>query len=201
MVGVRRYSGARSSYAALKMAAHSTSWSLEKPGSNKAPYLVIGMADRWDIPPYGSFPIAGHEATNPFAGNTITRQVGPAASANRTEKIESGPLLLSSLLDPTARVRGLTNFRAEPTSPRQTNQRSPALVGAGVYSLLDDRSAPGSFLYGYQANYLPSRQWLADNESVTHKVGQAPRPLLRHEFGGWRLPVLLFLLSSTAVSR
>jgi hypothetical protein len=91
--------------AALDMTAHSTLWSLEGPGSNNAPYLVIGMADRGDTPSYGSLRIAEDEATNPSVGNTITRQGGPAASANRTEKIESGPLVLSSLLDPTAGVR------------------------------------------------------------------------------------------------
>jgi hypothetical protein len=184
--------------AALNMTAHSTLWSLEGPGSNNAPYLVIGMADRGNTPSYGSLRIAEDEATNPSAGNTITRQGGPDASANRTEKIESGPLVLSSPLDPTAEVPGLTNFRAEPISARQTIQRSPDLAGAKVYRLLDDRSAPGSFPYGYQANYLSSKQWLADNESFTHEVVQAPRPLFELEFGSWRLPVTL---SGAAVSR
>ena len=184
--------------AALNMTAHSTLWSLEGPGSNNAPYLVIGMADRGNTPSYGSLRIAEDEATNPSAGNTITRQGGPDASANRTEKIECGPLVLSSPLDPTAEVPGLTNFRAEPISARQTIQRSPDLAGAKVYRLLDDRSAPGSFPYGYQANYLSSKQWLADNESFTHEVVQAPRPLFELEFGSWRLPVTL---SGAAVSR
>jgi hypothetical protein len=184
--------------AALDMTAHSTLWSLEGPGSNNAPYLVIGMADRGDTPSYGSLRIAEDEATNPSVGNTITRQGGPAASANRTEKIESGPLVLSSLLDPTAGVPGLTNFRVEPISARQTIQRSPDLARAKVYRLVDDRSAPRSFLYGYQANYLPSKQRLANNESFTHEVVQAPRPLFELEFGGWHLPVML---SGAAVSR
>jgi len=184
--------------AALGMTAHSTLWSLEGPGSNDAPYLVIGMADRGDTPPYSSLRIAEDQATNPSAGNTITRQDGPAASANRTEKIESGPLALSSLPDPTTGVPGLTNFRAEPIGARQTIQRSPDLAYAKAYSLLDDMSAPGSFLYGYQANYLPSKQRLANNKSFTYEVVQAPRPLFELEFGGWRLPVML---SGAAVSR
>jgi hypothetical protein len=184
--------------AALGMTAHSTLWSLEGLVSDNAPYLVIGMADRGDTPSYGSLRIAGDEAPNPSAGNTITRRGGLAASAKRTETIESGPLVLSSLLDPRAGVPGLTSFRAEPVSARQTIQRSPDLAGAKVYRLLDDRSAPGSFPYGYQANYLSSKQWLADNESFTHEVVQAPRPLFELEFGSWRLPVTL---SGAAVSR
>src|SRR5258708_39649073 len=43
--------------APLNMTAHSTLWSLEGPGSNNAPYLVIGMADRGGTPSYGSLRI------------------------------------------------------------------------------------------------------------------------------------------------
>jgi hypothetical protein len=182
----------------LKMTAHSTLWPLEVPGSNTVPHLVIGMADRQDAPSYGSLRNRWRRDNESLGRNTTTRQDGLDASANRTEKIESGPLVLSSLLDPTAGVPGLTNFRAEPISARQTVQRSPDLAGAKVYRLLDDRSAPGSFLYGYQANYLPSKQWLANNEPFTHEVVQAPRPLFELEFGDWRLPVML---SGAAVSR
>lgn len=167
----------------------------------RAPHLLISMTDHTDFEPAGSLRtspvrIAGDEATNPSAGNTITRQGGPAASANRTEKIQSGPLVLSSFFDPTASP-GLTNFRAEPIGARQTIQRSPDLAGAKVYRLLDDRSAPGSFLHGYQANYLPSEQWLANYESFAHEVVQAPRPLFELDFGSWRFPVML---SGAAVS-
>jgi hypothetical protein len=94
----------------VKTVAHSTLGSLEWPGSNPAPYLVIGMADRQDTPSYGSFGIPEEEATNSSARDTIAREVGPAPSANRTVTIESGPLELSSLLEPTAEVRGPTNF-------------------------------------------------------------------------------------------
>jgi hypothetical protein len=184
--------------AALDMTAHSTSWSLERSGSNNAPYLVIGMADRGDTPSYALLRTAGDEATNRSAENTVTRQGGPAASANRTEKIESGPLVLSSLPDSTVRVPGLTNLRVEPINARQTIQRSPELAGAKVNRFLDDSSAPGSFLYGCQANCLRSKQRLANNESYTHEVVQAPRPLFELEFGGWRLPVML---SGAAVSQ
>jgi hypothetical protein len=186
---------------ALRMTTDSNSWSLERPESNQAPYLVISMARLSDIPPYGSLRIAGDRATNPTAGNTKTRQLGTAASADRTKGVESGPLALSSLPDPASRIRDPRNFRAELPSPRQTIQRSPGQADAKAYSLLDPRSAPGSFLYGYQADYLPSKQWLADNEDFTRDPGQAPRPLLQLEFGVWRLPVVLMALSGAAVSR
>jgi hypothetical protein len=181
---------------ALDMTAHSTLWSLEGPGSNNAPYLVIGMADRGDTPSYGSLRIAGDEATHPSA-NTRSRPVGHVASVNRAEKGESEPLILSSLFEPTAGVRGPRDFHAEGTIRRQTIQGSSDQAGA-VYSLLDDGPAFGSLLYGYQTNYLTSKQWLADNESFTHEVVQAPRPLFELEFDGWRLPVML---SGAAVSR
>jgi hypothetical protein len=179
--------------AALNMTAHSTLWSLEGRRSNKTPYLVIGMADREDSPFYGLVGIAGDEATNSSAENTITRQSGPAASVIRTGKAESCRLVLFSILDSTAGVPGLTNLRANPLSARQTTERSPHLVGVKVYRLLDDRSA-----LGYQANYLASKQRWVNTESYTHEVVQAPRPLFELEFGGWRLPVML---SGAAVSR
>ncbi len=157
--------------------------------------LDLVVAYRLDNPAYGSRRIAGDEAMNPSTGSTIMRQVGSAASASRSEKIESGPLVLSSLLQPSTGAPGLADFR---TDPRQTISRSPNPAGAKVYSLLDDGPALGSFLYGYQANYLPSKLRLANNESVTHEVVQAPRPLFELNFGSWRLPVML---SGAAVSR
>ena len=182
----------------LRVNTQSTSWSLDSPGSNKVPHLVIGMAERSDTPPHGSFRIAPDEATNPSAGSTIMRQVGPGASADRGEKTEQRPLLLSSAVDSTAGVRYFTNFRGQSPNPRQTSLSSPCLAGTEVYSLLDDMSAPGSFLFGYQPNYFPSKQFVADNGSFTHEILPAPRPLLQLEFGAWRLPVTL---SKAAVSQ
>jgi hypothetical protein len=184
--------------AALKMSAHSTLWSIEWPGSNNAPYLVIGMADSEDTPSYRSLRIAGDEATNRSVSK-ISAPIGPVASLNRGEKEgESGPLVLSSLFEPTAGVRGPRDFHAEGTIRRQTIQGSSDQTGPKVYSLLDDGPALRSLLYGYQANYLPSKQPLANNEPLTHEVVQAPRPLFEIEFGSWRLPVML---SGAAVSR
>jgi hypothetical protein len=182
---------------ALKTTAHSTLWLLEGPGSNTAPHLVIGMADRGDTPSYGSLRLAQDDAANPSARSTILRPVGPVPSVDRAEKGESGPLVLSSLFEPTAGVRGLMDFHTEGTVGRQTIQSSSDRAGATVYSILD-RSAPGSFPYAYQANYLPSKQRSANKESFTHEVEQAPRPLFELESGGWRLPVML---SGAAVSR
>jgi hypothetical protein len=149
----------------LDMTEHSTLWSLEGAASNKTPYLVLGMADRGDTQS-GLLGIPGDEATNRSAENTITRQGGLAASVNRTEKVRSDPLVLSSLLDSNAGLAVLTNVRAKPV-------------------------APGSFLYAYQSNYLLPEQRLANSESYAHKVVQVPRPLFELEFGGWRLPVML----------
>jgi hypothetical protein len=184
--------------AALDVTADSTLWSFEGPETNNVPYLVIGMADRGDIPSYHSLRIAEDQATNPSTRNAITGQDGPTASANRTEKIESASLVLSNLLNPTAGMEGLTNVRAEPASARQAVLRSPDLTGAKVYPSINDMLSPGSFLCGYQANTLPSKRRLRNNESFTHKVTQAPRPLFELEFGSWRLPVML---SEAAVSR
>jgi hypothetical protein len=142
--------------AALSMTARSTLWSLEAPGSNYPPYLVIGMADRRDNPSCGSLRIAGDAATNPSAGN-IAGQRGTAASTNRTENIESGSLGSLSLLDPTAEVPGLKRFRADAISACPTIQRSPHLAGANVYRLVDGKSVPGPFLCEYQAHYPPSK--------------------------------------------
>jgi hypothetical protein len=183
--------------AALKMTAHSTLWSFEWPGSNNAPYLVIGMADRGETPSYGSLRIAGDGAMNPPA-STISRPVGPVASVNRAGKGDSRPLVLSSLFEPTAGVRGPGDFHPEGTIRRQTIQGSSDQPGPKVYSLLDDGPALRSLLYGYQANYLPPKQRLANNEFFTHEVVQAPRPLFEIEFGSWRLPVML---SGPAVSK
>jgi len=152
--------------AALDMTEHPTLWSLEGAGSNKTPYLVLGMADRGDTPSYDLLWTAGKKATTPSAENTITRQGGLAASVNRTEKVGSDPLVLSSLLDSNAGLAVLRNVRAKPM-------------------------APGSFLYGYQSNYFSAEQRLENNESYTHEVVQEPRPFFELEFGGWRLPVML----------
>lgn len=184
--------------AALKTTGHSTLWSLEGPESNTARHLVVGTAERGETPSYGSLRLPRDEAATPSARNTISRPVGPVTLVNRGEKGESGPLVLSSLFAPTAGVRGLTNFSAEKTIRRETIQSLPHQRGAKVYSLLDDGPALGAFLYGYRMNYLPPKQWLANNESSTHEVGQAPRPLFQLEFGSWSLPVML---SGATVSR
>jgi len=171
---------------------------VQETGSNTAPHQMIGMADRGDTPSYGSLRLARDEAANRSARNTISQPVGPVVSVNHAEKGESDPLVLSSLFEPTAGVRGPRDFHAEGTIRRQTIQGSPDHAGAKVYSLLDDGPALGSFLYGYQANYLPSKLRLVNNESFTHEVVQAPRPLFELDFGSWRLPVML---SGASVSR
>jgi hypothetical protein len=158
---------------ALYMTANSTLWSLEGPGSNNAPSLVIGMADRGDTPSYGSLRIGPDSIFS-------ARFAGAAGPPGRDIVFPAdGFVAWSSAI-----------------SAHETIQRSPDLASAKVYRLLDDRSGP--FLYGYQANYPPSKQRLAENESFTREVVQAPRPLFELEFGSWRLPVML---SGSAVSR
>jgi hypothetical protein len=184
--------------AASNMAAHSSLWSLEGPVRNAAPYLVIGMAERGDPLSYGLLPFPRDEAANPSPRDKISRPAGPVTSENRDKKDESGPLLLSRLFVPIAGARGSTDILVQGIIRRQTIQNSPHQTGTKVYSLLDDGPAPRAFLYGYRLSYLPPKQWLADNASFTHEVGQAPRPLLQLQFSNW---ILLVMLSGAAGSR
>jgi hypothetical protein len=165
----------------LTVTGHTASWSLEEPALKKSPYLVVGMADRWNTPHYSSILKAGDKPTNSSVGDTSTHRVGPAFSVNRATDFDSDPMVLSSLTD-----LGVQSINA-----RQTIERSRHLTESKAYSLLYDRAAPGSFLYGYPANYPPAREWVAANESFTHEIAQAPNPLLQLELGGWRLPVML----------
>ena len=151
--------------AALDMTEHPTLWSLERTRSNKTPYLVLGMADRGDTPFYG-LGIVGNEATNPMAENTIMRRSSLAASVNRTAKVRSDPLVLSSLFDSNAGLGVFINANAKPIEQRP-------------------------FLYSYPPNYLAPEQRLANIESSTHDIVQAPRPFFELELGDWRLPVML----------
>lgn len=161
---------------------------LEQPSSKKIPYLVIGVADRWDASRYGSFPTAGHEATDSSAIDSLTRPVAQVSTANLTDNPGSGPPVLSSL----------TTFQAIHANPRQTIQNSPQLSGLGIYSFLRDRSAAESFLYGHSANYLSPPEWLADDETPALEIGEPSSPLLQLEFGGGSFPVML---SNPAISR
>ena len=70
-------------------------------------------------------------------------------------------------------------------------QRSTELASSRIYSLFDVKLATESIRYRNQANYLPLKPRLADDESFTHEVGHATRPLFQLEFGSWRLPVML----------
>lgn len=151
--------------AALDMTEHPTLWSLERTGSNKTPYLVLGMADRGDTPFYG-LGIVGNEATNPVAENTIMRPGGLAAPVNRTAKVRSDRLVLSSLFDSNAGLGVFINANAKPIEQRP-------------------------FLYSYPPNYLAPEQRLANIESSSHDIVLAPRPFFELELGGWRLPVML----------
>jgi hypothetical protein len=81
---------------------------------------------------------------------------------------------------------------------RKSVHRSRDLASSKVYSLFDVKPAAKRILYGNQANYLPLKQWLVDDESFTREVGHATKPLFQLEFGSWRLPVML---SGAAISQ
>jgi hypothetical protein len=68
--------------AASRMTADSTLWSLEKPTSNSAPNLVIGMTDR---APYRPLRNAGEEVATPCESIAICKQAASAAFGHRTE--------------------------------------------------------------------------------------------------------------------
>lgn len=177
--------------AALGIGADSTSWSLTLPRPDNAPYLVITSAERLDTQAFGSPQIAGDQSTDttaPLVGSASPVRAGTATA----------PLLLSSALDQAAGIRGLANFRSKSASARQTVLKSPDSADAEVVGNLDDRSVAGSFMYGYAPGYLPPKQWIADNASLTNEFGPAPRPVLSLEIGGWSLPVVL---SQTSVSQ
>lgn len=148
---------------ALDMTQHSTLWSFEGAGADKTPYLVLGMADRENSPFYG-LGVVENESANPAEKNTIMRQDGLAV--NRTAKVRSDPLVLSSLFDSSAGLGVLINVSAKPVEQRP-------------------------FLFTYPPNYLAPEQRLANIESSTHGIVQTPRPFFELELGGWRLPVML----------
>jgi len=170
--------------AAFGIGADSTSWSLTLPRPNKAPYLVISSAERLDTQRFGSLQIAGDQSTEtnaPLAGPASPVRAGTATA----------PLLLSSALEPDAGIRGLANFRSKSVSARQTVLESREAADAEVIGNLDDRSVAGSFMYGSAPSYIPPKQWIADNASVTNEFGPAPRPVLSLGIGSWSLPVVL----------
>ena len=147
------------------------------------------MAERWNIPHYGSLPTAGDVASSPLKRGTITLDVGPASSAKRVDKIEPSLMVLASL----------TDLPVDPTNSRRTIAGSPHFAGPEVSNLLDPGSAGESFLYENPENdYVAPEQRLAESEYSTDEIEQAPGPLLQFEVGVWTIPVML---SGAAVSR
>ena len=174
----------------LGMGADSTSWSLTLPRPKKAPYLVISSAERLDTQPFNLPQIAGDrttETTAPLDGPASAVRAGTATA----------PLLLSSALDPDAGIRGLANLRSKSASARQTVLKSPDSADAEVTGNLDDRPVAGSFMYGYAPGYIPPKQWIADDASLTSESGRAPRPVLSLGIGGWSVPVVLSRASNS----
>jgi len=167
---------------------HVTQSLLEQPRSEKTPYLVIGMAERSNLAPYDSLPMAGSEPTREPGTDAMMPQVGSGSSTNRNDKGESEPMVLSSLSD----------IRAEPAIPHGTIQSLPHPGNTDVFSLLVGRSVSEAFLYSSPTNYLAPEQALAEREFPTVEAEQAPSPLLQLGFGAWTFPVML---SGAGVSR
>ena len=173
----------------LGINGRSTPLSFEEPAPVKAPYLVIGMADRWNTSQYGSSPTPGNETMNSSADDALTPRISPSFSMDRANSSDSVPLVVSSLS-----IR-----RPDRAATRRTVRTSSELVANfEVFTLLKDQSVPGSFLYGPSANDRLQTESIADNEIPTHEIDQAPKPLLQLEFTNWKFPVML---SGTTVSR
>jgi hypothetical protein len=136
--------------APAEMTAHSRWSSLERPKSDRAPHLVIGMID------------GGDHVANALARSEIAPAVNPVPSVKRSERRESGPLLLSDLLKPDLDARTFANYRAERT-----------------------------IQYGNQMDGLRTKLKIADSESSLLEAEKALRPLLLVEMGRWQLPVTL----------
>jgi hypothetical protein len=156
------------------------------------------MAELGEPLPDGTLPPPQDEAANPSQRDTISPQLGPLTSPNHIGPEQSEPLFLSSLFTPTDGISGPADLHAEGTIRRQTIQSPSQGTGAKDFSLLDDRTSLGMFLYGDRFKYLPPRQWLAHNEFSKREVEEAPRPLLQLDFGNWSFSVLL---SAAAFSR
>jgi hypothetical protein len=174
---------------------HASAWSLQGAGCEKTPYLVVGMADLNSLR-FASVPMAGGDAGHPSAGDSITpaadsitSDVGPAASVDRADRPARRPLVMSSLSD----------LRAQPLSSHEINQPVPHFADADAYSLLVGKSASQSFLYGDQPDVLGPEQRLAQSEVPSHEVEPpVPSPLIQFQVGSWNIPIML---SSAFVSR
>jgi hypothetical protein len=182
---------------AARTPAASSLWSLERPGSNTAPYLTIGMTDTQNTTPGSEFR-APSESMNRYVGNTV-QQSDADVSAKRPAHGGSFRLV-SSLAEPIGEANGQTNYTGglESTRSGQSDQSSPNWPNGSPYSLLDNSIATGGFLYAHQTNYPPSKSWSAERESFMQEPGQTPSPVLQFEFGPLHLPVML---SSARVSQ
>ena len=123
--------------ALAEMTAHSPWSSLERPKSDGAPNLVIGMID------------GGDHVANALARSTIAPAVSPVPSAKLSEKGESGPLQLSILLKPDSDARAFANYPAERTF-QYGNQldglRAKLKITDSESSLLEAETAPRPLL-------------------------------------------------------
>jgi hypothetical protein len=125
------------------------------------------------------------------ASHPIDRPIGPISSLSLTEKEASGPIVLSRLYAPAPSIDGGRDFHAERTIRGETLLSSLQHPEAKGYSLLHEGSASGFFLYGDQMSHFLATQSLANRESSTHEVKDAPLPLVQLKFGGLEIPIRL----------
>jgi hypothetical protein len=174
--------------------ARTTWWSPEGGQSNTRPHLLFALADAADTEARGSLRIAPAKASGPSTRNAICEHFSVAPSVNNPANCTSGPLLLSYLSKPMAGVPDLSDFRAGPAVEHETIQTSTYLVRTKSGGLFDSNALEsGSFPYVYQRNYVPSQRGLIDTESLTNKAGGPLQPLLQIQFGGWRIPIMLYV--------
>jgi hypothetical protein len=177
--------------AALKMPAHTTLWLLNETGSDTTPHLLIGMADREDTRYHGLPRLARDEARNRSATESIPGPLGSMASVNRAKEGGIGPVVLSRLFEPPTGVSVIRDFHAEGTILSEILQSSPDRAGENTYSLLNDRPAFESFLYGDQMKHLLSKQLSANKELFKPEMDHLPLPLVHLRFSGWQIPIVL----------
>jgi len=164
--------------------------SLDRPGSNTAPYLTFSMTDTQNTTPGSEFRVP-RESTNRYVRNSV-QQSDADVSAPRPARL-SAVRLVSSLAEPTTEADHQTSYSGglESTRPGQIDQSSHTWPNGSHYSLLDNGVATGGFLYAHQTNYTPSKSWSAERESFRQEPGQTPSPVLQFAFGPLHLPVML----------
>jgi hypothetical protein len=104
-------------------------------------------------------------------------------------------------LDPT--VSSASAFDLHLARYSQSTQESPYFNIAEYRLLPEDDSVPPQSFHPFRADYVLWEQALADSTPLTEEGGTLLCPLLEVDFGGQRLPILLYVpaLHSSSPSR